>query len=60
MPDGGIDGGGGTDAGPDVPEEDGDPESPVGWGCGSAGGGTLFGVVVLMLALSLLARRRAQ
>jgi hypothetical protein len=60
MPDGGSDGGGGSDAGTEVPQQGGDPQSPVGWGCGSAGGGTLLGVVVLMLALSLLARRRAQ
>jgi len=56
---GGGDGGGGgsSDAGP---EDNVPKESPLGWGCGSAGGGTLLAMGLLMVWVLLLSRRSAR
>ncbi|WNG38282.1 hypothetical protein F0U61_34875 [Archangium violaceum] len=54
----GQDGGlpGPNDAGVDPGQPDDEQRSPLGWGCGSAGGGASVGAVALM-ALALLLRR---
>jgi hypothetical protein len=42
---------------PPDPIDDVDPRSPLGWGCGSTGGGGLVGALGLVALASLLARR---
>ncbi len=42
---------------PDPAPVDVDPQSPLGWGCGSTGGGGLVGALGLVALASLMARR---